>query len=199
MPAKLYYDRTEVWEMRDDQIFGYFLREIVFLPLFYLCRHLLFIYGFVNGSGSPKIFSERVAGPYRRIFQNLGPASANRKEDWEKSFGLNQAVLERKLFRLFVICNWDLFNFNRGFFWFFLFMYGIQHCFIFRPSDSTVSEDAGIEPRTIVTPALAVRRNNHSTKSHPHRLNFIHKQLGTYRPVKNFITIHIDGYVLFEA
>jgi hypothetical protein len=25
-------------------------------------------------------------------------------------------------------------------------MYVIQHCFICRPSDSTVSEDAGIEP-----------------------------------------------------
>ncbi len=29
---------------------------------------------------------------------------------------------------------------------FFLSMYDIQHCFICRPSDSTVSEDAGIEP-----------------------------------------------------
>ncbi len=33
-----------------------------------------------------------------------------------------------------------------GLFGFFLFMYDIQHCFIRRPSDSTVSEDAGIEP-----------------------------------------------------
>ncbi len=30
--------------------------------------------------------------------------------------------------------------------------YFILHCFICRPSDSTVSEDAGIEPRT-VTPS----------------------------------------------
>jgi hypothetical protein len=30
-------------------------------------------------------------------------------------------------------------------------MYVIQHCFICRPSDSTVSEDAGIEPRTVAT------------------------------------------------
>jgi hypothetical protein len=36
---------------------------------------------------------------------------------------------------------------------FFLFMYDIQHCFICRPSDSTVSEDAGIEPRTVATTA----------------------------------------------
>jgi hypothetical protein len=39
-------------------------------------------------------------------------------------------------------------------------MYFIQHCFICRPSDSTVSEDAGIEPRTDATLALAVRRTN---------------------------------------
>ncbi len=36
------------------------------------------------------------------------------------------------------------------------------------PSDSAVSEDAGIEPRTVATSALAVRRSNHSARSHPH-------------------------------
>jgi hypothetical protein len=44
------------------------------------------------------------------------------------------------------------------------FMFFIQHCFICRPSDSTVSEDAGIEPRTFGL-ALAVRRSNHLAKS----------------------------------
>jgi hypothetical protein len=34
---------------------------------------------------------------------------------------------------------------------FLLFMYIIQHCFICRRSDSTVSEDAGIEPTTVAT------------------------------------------------
>ncbi len=34
---------------------------------------------------------------------------------------------------------------------FFFFSYYIQHCFICRPSDSTVSTDAGIEPRTVAT------------------------------------------------
>jgi hypothetical protein len=51
------------------------------------------------------------------------------------------------------------------FFWgggFFLFLsYYIQHCFICRPTDSTVLTDAGIEPRTVATGALAVRRSNH--------------------------------------
>jgi hypothetical protein len=47
-------------------------------------------------------------------------------------------------------------------------MYCIQHCFICRPSDSTVSEDAGIESRTVATTALTVRRSNHSAESDPH-------------------------------
>ncbi len=38
----------------------------------------------------------------------------------------------------------------------FFFVYDFQHCFICRPSDSTVSEDAGIEPTTVATTALAV-------------------------------------------
>ncbi len=46
-------------------------------------------------------------------------------------------------------------------------MYCIQHCFICRPSDATVSGDAGIEPRTVATSALAVWHSNHSARSHP--------------------------------
>jgi hypothetical protein len=36
------------------------------------------------------------------------------------------------------------------------------------PSDDTVSEDAGIEPKTVATSALDVRRSNYSARSHPH-------------------------------
>ncbi len=43
--------------------------------------------------------------------------------------------------------------------------YYSKHCFICRPSDSTVSEDAGIEPRPL---ALAARRSNHLARSHTH-------------------------------
>jgi hypothetical protein len=50
---------------------------------------------------------------------------------------------------------------------FFIFMYVIQHCFICRPSDTSVSEDAGIEPRTVPTLALTARRSNHLARSHP--------------------------------
>jgi len=50
----------------------------------------------------------------------------------------------------------------------FLFiLYVIQHCFICHPSDSTVSEGAGIEPRIVATLALTARRfNNHSALIH---------------------------------
>ncbi len=48
-----------------------------------------------------------------------------------------------------------------------VWIFFIQHCFICRPSDSIVSEDAGIEPWTVATLVLAVRRPNHSARSHP--------------------------------
>ena len=38
---------------------------------------------------------------------------------------------------------------GRVVFGFFLFVYNSQHCFICRPSNSTMSENAGIEPRTV--------------------------------------------------
>ncbi len=44
---------------------------------------------------------------------------------------------------------------------FYIFLYYIQHCFICRPSDSALPTDTGIEPRTIETGALTVRRSNH--------------------------------------
>jgi hypothetical protein len=74
-------------------------------------------------------------------------------------------------------------------FWMFLFCQCfIQHCFIYRPSDSTVSEDAGIEPRTVATSALAIRRSNHSARSHlmrnifdPHSSKETTRLIRTYR------------------
>jgi hypothetical protein len=57
------------------------------------------------------------------------------------------------------------FIFFGGFFNF--FSYYIQHCFICRPSDSTVPTDAGFELRTVATGALAVRCSNHLARSHP--------------------------------
>jgi len=47
---------------------------------------------------------------------------------------------------------------NRGFIKFFVyFMYSIQHCFMCRPSDSTVLADAGYEPRAVAKLALAAK------------------------------------------
>jgi hypothetical protein len=48
----------------------------------------------------------------------------------------------------------------------FFFIYVIQHCFICHPSDSTASEDARIEPRTVTTLALTAGRSNHSARSY---------------------------------
>jgi hypothetical protein len=69
---------------------------------------------------------------------------------------------------LFILPYLFVADIKGDFFGFFLFMYNIQHCFICRPSDSTVSKNAEIEPRTVATTALAVRRSNHSARSHPH-------------------------------
>ncbi len=43
----------------------------------------------------------------------------------------------------------------------------IQHCFIYRHSDSIVSEDARIVPWTLATMPLAARTSNHLASSHP--------------------------------
>jgi hypothetical protein len=59
--------------------------------------------------------------------------------------------------------------FLKIFFWgIFIFIfssYYIQHCFICRPSDSTVPTDAGIEPRTVATGADATSLD--LIRSHP--------------------------------
>jgi hypothetical protein len=48
------------------------------------------------------------------------------------------------------------FTIEWSFFW--IFNHFIQRCIISRSSDSTVSENAGIEPKTFATLVLAVRR-----------------------------------------
>jgi hypothetical protein len=60
-------------------------------------------------------------------------------------------------------------------------MYVIQHCFVCRPSESTLSEDAGIEPRTVVTLAMTAKCSSHTrldriqflARSQPHNARFI--------------------------
>ena len=71
--------------------------------------------------------------------------------------------------------SWPLKTEHGVYFYFLRVRY--SYCFICRPSDSTVSEDAGIKPRTVATSALAARRSRsnhparfypHSARSHPH-------------------------------
>ncbi len=61
------------------------------------------------------------------------------------------------------------FFFSGGFFW--ILNYFIQHCFICRPSDSTVPVNAGIEPRTVSTKALGWLSDAVTT-----RLDLIHSR-----------------------
>jgi hypothetical protein len=68
-------------------------------------------------------------------------------------------------------------------------MYDIQHCFICRPSDSTVSEDAGIEPRLVATTALAVRRSNTTW------LDLIHKCYSVATFVASLLTLYSLSYI----
>jgi hypothetical protein len=49
----------------------------------------------------------------------------------------------------------------------------IPNCFFCHPSVSTVSEDAGIETRTVSTSALVVRQSNHWARYHT-QLDLIH-------------------------
>ncbi len=64
--------------------------------------------------------------------------------------------------------------YKQGEFFSFFCMYFIQHCFICRPSDSTVPEDPGIEPRTVATFALAVKRSNHAAISLMSMIIYVH-------------------------
>jgi hypothetical protein len=75
------------------------------------------------------------------------------------------------------------------------FLYFVQHCFICRPSDLTVSEDACIEPRTVATSVLAVRRSNHSAKSHPNFLAFYWSTgLGRFRQKLDLESYWLEGF-----
>jgi hypothetical protein len=57
--------------------------------------------------------------------------------------------------------------FKQGDFLRFFFLCTVYSILLHLPPDSFVSEDAGIEPRTVATSALAARRSNHSARSHP--------------------------------
>jgi hypothetical protein len=70
----------------------------------------------------------------------------------------------------------------------FFVMYFIPHCFNCRPSESFVSGDAGIEPRTVATVALAVRCSDLSAGSNP--------QLGYISSTARLYLIHTRLYLI---
>jgi hypothetical protein len=54
-----------------------------------------------------------------------------------------------------------------------------MYCTVFNTASSAApqipdSEDAGIEPMTVATSAMAVRRSNHSARSHPFLEIYVH-------------------------
>jgi hypothetical protein len=74
------------------------------------------------------------------------------------------------------------------------FMYVLSStCFICRPSDSTVSEDAGIEPRTVSTSALAVRHSI-ATRHISSTLGYISSTLGYISSTLGYISSTL-GYI----
>ncbi len=88
------------------------------------------------------------------------PYTASCFEKWWTSY--SSVIKKKSFFSLFAwFLTFIILNLTGGFFLFFICTVFNTASSICRPSDSTVSEDAGIEPRTIATSALAVRRSNH--------------------------------------
>jgi hypothetical protein len=80
----------------------------------------------------------------------------------------------------------------------FIFLkYFIQHCFICRLPDSTVSEGTGIESSNVASLALAVRPSNHSDRSHPctTRLDIIYIRLDLIHSGNKYAFIYIYIYL----
>jgi hypothetical protein len=80
----------------------------------------------------------------------------NERSQQQKSNDNSENLLVNCVF-IFAYDNNCLYWIENKLFLLFIIYFYIQHCFICRPSDSNVSEDAGIEPRTVATTALAVR------------------------------------------
>jgi hypothetical protein len=103
---------------------------------------------------------------------------------WQSSRPGNARQLHPSLFHVPIHTEKQL---TGGFFCFFMFF--IQHCFTHCPSDSTVSEDAGFEPRSVATLALAVRCSNPTRPSpqilSPTRLDLIHQWLRSNKQLSN--------------
>ncbi len=110
----------------------------------------------------------------RQQFDSDIRQSVYRKSPPIHQFGLKLSRLLQLLPQCSAHCtlshlNRKQFTFTRG-----LFIYFVQHCFICRPFEFTVSEDAGVEPGMLrlghcQSDALTTRLDLiHSARSHPH-------------------------------
>ncbi len=70
--------------------------------------------------------------------------------------------------------------------------YVIQHCFICRPSNSTVSEEAGIKPRIVAALTLTAKRSNHWLDPIHSRLDLIHTRLDRIHTWLDLIHTRLD-------
>jgi hypothetical protein len=78
-------------------------------------------------------------------------------------------MLSGMIFFFFFFIYFFFFNIFFGGIFFSFVRYNIQHCFICRPSDSTVQTDAGTEPRTVAIGKrndYNVKRNDNNVKRH---------------------------------
>ncbi len=81
-------------------------------------------------------------------------------------------------------------------FFFFLCTLFNTVCFICRLSDSTVSVDAGIEPRTVATSALTARHPNLSARSHQQSPLKVPVYPPTLRPELRIQTLKVPSLFL---
>ncbi len=79
---------------------------------------------------------------------------------------LNEIIGNQDCLLLLIVCSQDIFFLNRGIF---IVFFNVLYSTLLHlpPLSSTVSEYAEIEPRTVATFALADRRSNNSSTSHP--------------------------------
>jgi hypothetical protein len=95
-----------------------------------------------------------------------------------------------------------------GIFLIYVLLY-IQHGFLCRSLDSTVSEDAGIEPSPVTTLASTARRSNHSAKNLIHQNTLVifllsldpHllKKSGFFILASSILLTYFCGYVVPSA
>jgi hypothetical protein len=93
--------------------------------------------------------------PQESIKGGLGQ-KFNRKvyQQWQQKYNKLESVVLTRIYSSDPVDNSTKKKKEKGDFFDFFSLYVIKHCFIYRPSVSTVSEGTGIELRTVPTSAL---------------------------------------------